>query len=554
MASPKSAPRARDEHGRFLPAAAPATPAPDQPQAETSPLQAQAGFDYGYSGLIGYGTQGYAGVGSSRHRQFPWFPQLDTRKEITPYTRVEALRRNRYCKANIGFYRRLLKGAALMVAGTGLEVHPTTTDLEWNKLARDRFNARTGQAAIFDLGGRFNFSASQLRLLEWSYGDGDCGVALTESAAGLARVAFYEGHQIGSGKLAPGEEEYWRDGVRVDPATNAPQLYRLLGGDTVNAFYATEQTDVPVQDFIYFGEYESNGQTRCITRLHSALNHVFDRAEIHAALKVALKQTAQKGEVIETDIGGANPKAPGMEMLLGPRQTAATFTNPDTGAVTNITHEQLYGAGQILRLNPGQKVKVIADTRPSNEMSTFLEEVLVRECAWGFGLPPEVIWNIASLGGANTRFILASAQQFIEQQQQFLIDTYCARLWIYTIAKELKYGGLRACQDPMWWKHQWITPPRITVDFGKDGALYLKQLGAGALTYKRLYGWQSLDSEEELNQHLDEVRFIVDGLKTRKVAIADYLALRADAAASSRVAAAVPEDPAAPAPQQSTGY
>ena len=100
----------------------------------------------------------------------------------------------------------------------------------------------------------------------------------------------------------------------------------------------------------------------------------------------------------------------------------------------------------------------------------------------------------------------------------------------------MKYGGLRACRDPQWWKHQWITPPRISVDFGKDGALYLKQLAAGALTYKRLYGWQSLDSEAELTQHLDEVKFILDGLKARNVDLKDYLAFRAEGSGSARVA------------------
>jgi capsid protein len=188
-----------------------------------------------------------------------------------------------------------------------------------------------------------------------------------------------------------------------------------------------------------------------------------------------------------------------------------TRTQVTTGTGTAITLEQVYGSGSIPTLNPGKKLKLVADASPHPNQLSLLD-YLIRDIAWGAGLSPEIIWNIAALGGANTRFVLADAQGWIEQQQQRLIDTYCARVWIYTLAKEMKAGRLPQCQDTEWWKHTWITPARVTVDFGRDGKLHLEQLKSGALTLKDFYGWQGKDSGEQIKTWLDEVADIKAGL------------------------------------------
>ncbi len=147
-----------------------------------------------------------------------------------------------------------------------------------------------------------------------------------------------------------------------------------------------------------------------------------------------------------------------------------------------------------------------------------LIEFLIRDIAWGVGLSPEILWNIAALGGANTRFVLADAQGWIEEQQAELVRLYNSRVWVYTIAKAMKNGRLPRCQDPEWWKHKWIRPPRLTVDFGRDGKLHLEMLKMGAINYSRLLGWQGEDFEHHTTTWLDEIAFIKAGLNAENAA------------------------------------
>lgn len=448
------------------------------------------------TGLPSFLSGGWQGADSSRLRGYVYFPQLDTRRELPGYTRTELLRRARFLYANVGLVRRLINGMARMVVGTGLDVHPTTADAEWNRLARAAFNNRASARAIFDLGGRYNFWKSQLALKRRQFLDGDSAAILTESAAQRAQFAFYEAHQFGNGNLGPGDEKFWNDGVRTD-RNNRPTHYRLLGDDNA-------QTDVPAADICFFADYERVGQVRGVTLLAHAINKLIDTGEIISAITTGIKQFNQLGYAIETDVGGSVSE--GAESSLGPRRSVAA-----DAAGNPVTVEAIYGAGAVPSLPPGQKLRALLDQRPHPNNLEFLD-YLVRDISWGAGLSPEVIWNIASLGGANTRFVQADTQGWIEEQQQELIDLYCGRAYLYTIAKEMKTGALRPCADREWWKHAWIPPPRLTVDFGREGKLHLEQLKMGLLTMRRFYGWQGLDSAEEISAWLDEIADIKAGL------------------------------------------
>lgn len=467
--------------------------APAQISATTSTV--------GYPGLgNGWSTNGYLGADFSRLRGYTYWPQLDSRKTVSSWTRTEFIRRCRFLYANVGLVRRLINGMARMVVGTGLDVHPTTNDREWNKLAHEAFLNRTSSRSVFDIGGRYNFWKSQLTIKRWQFRDADAAVALTSSPADLAQFAFYEGHQIGSGLVAPGEESSWNDGVLVNKH-NRPIAYRILGD-------AGAQTDISAQDLIFFADYESGGQTRGSGVLWHAINKLVDTGEIITAITTGIKQFNQIGYAIETDIGGTAPTTAGPESILG---TAARI---NVGDGQQVTVDRVYGGGgAVPKLDPGQKLRAILDSRPHPNNLEFLD-YLVRDIAWGAGLSPEVIWNIATLGGANTRFILADTQGWIEEQQQELIDLYCGRVYLYTIAKEMKSGRLRRPTDEQWWKHAWIPPPRLTVDFGREGKLHIEQLKMGMITMKKFYGWQGEDANEQINQWLDEVADFKAGLNS----------------------------------------
>jgi capsid protein len=483
---------------RALTALTPSIPAPS------------AGRGPGFNNGTGY-TNGHQGAANSRNRGYVYFPELDTRREISSYTRTELLRKARFLYANHGIAKRVINGLARMVAGTGLAPQAATKDKAWNALAEKEFAQRAESPFVFDVGGRYDFYKSQQALMRFRFRDGDASAVLTESAAGLGRLAFYESHQIGNATFSGAgsgfnfDQNLWRDGVRHD-AQNAAIQYRYLGDD--NQF-----TDVAARDVIFFADYERAGQSRGLTVLAHAINNLLDTAEITGYIKSGVKLSNQYGYWIEKAAGTTNA---GKFESLGSGVTE-TVAVSDT---QNVTLEKVYGGGQIPDLKPGESLKFNSASHPHPNQLTLLE-FLIRDIAWGVGVSPELLWNIAALGGANTRFVLADAQGWIEEQQADLVRLYCQRVWTYFIAKSLKAGRLPKCQDAEWWNCNWITPPRLTVDFGREGQLQLDQLKMGVITYSRLLGWQGQDFETHTDKWLDELAYVKTGLAARGLDWAD---------------------------------
>lgn len=452
------------------------------------------------SSFGGWGTNGHQGAGNSRLRSHVYFPELDTRREISSYTRTELLRKARFLYANHGIAKRVVNGLSRMVAGTGLTPQATTKDRKWNAAAEKYFKNATGSQFVFDVGGRYNFEKSQQALLRFRYRDGDAAAILTESQAGGARFAFYEGHNIGNAALGNGDQEGWRDGVRCD-AQNRARAYRFIGD-------GGKETDVPAEDVIFFADYERAGQSRGITVLAHAVNHLLDSSEITQYIKTGVKLANQYGYWIEYANGAAKPATAGARVGgTGNRETITTPAGP-------VTLEKIYGAGAIPDLPPGATLKFNSSSHPHPNNLTLIE-FLIRDIAWGVGISPEILWNIAAMGGANTRFVLADAQGWIEEQQAELVRLYNARVWVYTLAKAMITGRLPRCSDPEWWAHAWIPPPRLTVDFGRDGKLHLEQLKMGVITYSRLLGWQGQDFESHTDKWLDEIKYFKTGMQNR---------------------------------------
>ena len=460
-----------------------------------APAQPAASFGFG-------GTNGFQGAETSRYHGMVYFPQLNTKKELTSYTRTEALRRARWFCANHGLPRRITRGAARMVVGTGLTPQSTTKDTQWNELASDYFESRASSPFAWDLGGRYTFYGSQLANTFFRFRDGDAGVAFYESETRQAMFAFYEAHQIGGLPAATARPEDWRDGV-LPNRHNRAIAYSLVNDDGV-------ATPIPAAEFaLNYDTFESAGRVRGLSILHHALRKMLTSAETVTAIQQGVLLANQFGYVIEDAKPSEGGGSGGLrDKFLGGKQEKVSVD----GEV--VTTERVWGAGKIVELSAGKKLNFLADTRPHPNNLEFLD-YLVRDIAAGCDLSPEILWNITALGGANTRFALADAQGWIELQQQQLVDNYCGRAYLYTLAKGMKTGRLRPCRDPEWWKHVWIPPARITVDFGRDGRMHLEQMRAQALTYQRFYGWQGLDWKPQMDQSLDELAYYKKGLETR---------------------------------------
>jgi hypothetical protein len=453
-------------------------------------------FGGGWGGL----GQGWNGADYSADRGYVYWPQMDSRRDLPTFSREEQLRRSRYLDANVGFAGRINRGIARMIAGTGLMVRPTTRNPEWNKLRADLFRQRNGHAGVVDLARKWDFYSMQRGLLEMRNIDGDIGTVFTKSASGLARLSFIEAHRIANGKMSRGEMDRIFDGVLVD-RNNAPVAYRVLGDDDA-------QADIPAVNFCYLGTSVRPGRHRSPPICHRAINHMVDMTEMNRYLKKGAKNAARMAYYISTQAGQVQARK-------GLPVSPVDRTKRDTPAGKRVNVDQILdGGGEIPDLDPGQEVRMLLDERPHPNTLGFYEH-LARDISWGTDWPPEILWAIAALGSANIRYLMAEGQSLTEVGQQELIDAVLARYYLYDTCLEVATGRLPPCPDPQWYRHEFIPPARWTIDRGRDGKLHLEMVRSGALTFRRMLGWEGLDSEVELNEWMDEMKWIAEGAKQR---------------------------------------
>lgn len=435
----------------------------------------------------GFATSSFDGANFSTRRGYIYFPTLETRREVDTYSRLELIRRARWLKRNTGFAKRCINGVANMVGS--LTPRALTGDRAWNAAAERLWRARAGNAATFDLSGRFNVNSYQPLLTRSRLADGDILSVFTEAHGGAA-VMTYEGHQVANGQRDIGFDG-WRDGVKADSNS------RPLGFSVVADFETMRTVDIPAEHCVLHADLDSFGWQRGVSGLHHAVNHLLDTTEIVSDLKLGIKVGNRVGYWEYSP----NPKVsdvPGVgDAARGNLQKAKAPKGGD------VLLEDTFRGGKIPSLDNGKEIRQLLDERPHPNSVAFLEH-LNRDIAWGLGISSDVLWSIAKLGGASVRYVLADAQTFLESQQQLLVDQFLTRFWIYFCAKEMAAGRLAKCADPNWWLVGWLPPAKLTVDIGRDGKLSIDLHRAGMLTMRRWYGMQGLDDEEEDKQRVEE--------------------------------------------------
>jgi capsid protein len=481
---------------------------PGEPAVTRTGTIAAAASSFGWGAGQGYGMADW-----SNARGYVYFPELDTRKEITPYTRGEGLRKARFLEANVGLARRLLLGMGRMAMGTGLMPSFTTKDKEWNKLMNARLAAVLGSPQTYDLAGKQDFFSAQADDMSTSYRDGDLGKVYARDEGGNLRIAYYEGHQIGGTPAGytepmPNAPSRILDGVRVD-RHNRTLSFVIQAGEQ-----AGEGIEIPASDFALLSGFTRKGAPRGVTILKHAINKMVDRGELEAMASKGMKNAARIGFAITRD-ASAPAKPPGWTGSTGVNPVRRESTTDAAGTTKRVKVEDVIDSngGEIPELPAGYDIKTLLDERPHQNTIEFFD-YLARDAAMGCDWPHELLYNIWKLGGASQRYVMADAQSIIEREQARWVMQFGTRDVVAFAVEQMRTGRVRKCQDPEWWAHEFIPPARITVDYGRDGKLQLEQIKSGALTFKRFFGWQGLGLEQ-VDEWLDEVKHISDGIGTR---------------------------------------
>jgi len=456
----------------------------------------------------GASGQGYDAVSASTMRGYIYWPQLDTRKEITPQTHTEILRRARALTENIGLAGHIIECMADLIGY--LTPMAITRDTVWNELANENFRSKQSIPDVFDASGKFSFWEYQLKLDESAFRDGDVLPVLTETSSGTARIATYEGHQINNPYGVPNGTDGWMLGVKTN------RFHRHLRYSITDPADRTAIRTISASDCIYYGHFKKIGHIRPVSILRAAINHLIDIGEIVRDVKYGIKIRNQIPLTVESQLG-TNFNANATQAIVSQIRSRSVPTSDGEGnaTTTKMNYEEIMTGGNIPRLQPGQSLKALIDAAPHPNQLALLDW-MVRDISWGCGLPPEIVWNMEKLRGANNRLLNSKLQRWIGARLLHKRN-FVRRFWVYHVAKEMKAGRLPVCRDPEWWKVAALPQESMTADRGREGKLNIELVANRLMSLQDFFALQGKHWLDELRQISTEN----DAMKDLGLAVGD---------------------------------
>lgn len=445
---------------------------------------------------------GYQGAALSNDRGLIYWPTINTRQELDSFSRLEIIRRVHFLAAHFGYLKGIIKSAGDLVGWQSPQSNSGNED--WDKRAEAYFWDVVGEAAAFDVAGKFDFEEAQPMLLRTALKDAHVFTVLTKWPDGSPRVAFYEASQLRSPKDA-GDD--WIDGIQVAKRTRRHIAYGFANGES------GEVIVIPARFCVYFGEFDAPGEDAPVPPMAHAVNHSIDITEVWGFIKKAIKNTSLSGAVIERDSNAQPPR--------GTRGMPGVSVSVTNTAGEKFQQANVWDGGQINALDPGSKIKILADNRPAPEQRQFIID-LKRDIAQGVGLPMEVTDQMQDLTGPGIRFVMDRAGNWIRARRKRLRN-WARRVYRYCIACGIDTGALPPPPaGARWWDVSFTSQPLMTIDRGKESRARLDELDAGLGTFS---DWEEIDGRdwrERIDQRVKEVAYATEkcgsvGLKYEQV-------------------------------------
>ncbi len=478
---------------------------------------------------------GYQAAWHTTDRGYIQWPTIEARQELDAFSRYEILRRIHFLYGNFGFLRGVIRSIAKLVGSETPQAN--SGDPTWDTAAEAYFHDVCGEAAAFDVSGKFDFYESQPMLVRAALKDSQVFIVLTKWQDGNPRVAFYEAAQLAS---PPKVGEDWVDGIQIAPKTRRHIAYGFRDAGTDNVIV------IPARSVIHFGEFDSPGEDMPVPPFAHAVNHALDITEVWGFVKKAIKNASLTGTVIEREGSALPPRA--RQGIVGVQ------TSTISASGEKFTHENVMDGGQIPRLDAGEKMKVLEDRRPSPEQRQLILD-LKRDICQGAEMPLEIFDDMGNLTGPGIRFVMDFAGNTIIQRRKRL-RTMARRLWRYVIACGIANGRLSlpvpAENAPQkgWWNVSFTSQRLLTVDRGRDSKSRLDELDRGVSTLASFEEFDGMNWQERGEQRIREVAWLTEQCEAAGLTYEQVFPPRQGAAApaaAEKIDTATPEeDPEAP--------
>jgi capsid protein len=449
---------------------------------------AAAGFQMSMSGWRG-NAYGETTTYSTDRSNVLFYMPSETSNYVNSYTRQELLRKAEWVYQNFGIVKMAVAGIARHTIGKGITLQADTDDDTWNDLVEGQFNDYALSPDRSDIARRRDFYDGQEHFIESRIWRGEFfgSHVANPSNNDEPTMQFFDTNDIQDPEHA---DENIHDGIELDDRLGVTRYWTRQNGK-----------DVPIGagDMMHFYKAERAKDLRGITELAQAVNKLVDihdliklttkSAKVHAAIAIAIKRNARLNQQ------GAIGK---IQTLNGNQPAAGT----DYTAL-----ESIYGGGALAYVGEKGEVELLTSNSPSPLVKEYITDLLMRDVCASWQVPSEFFWNVAGLGGANTRFVLSQADLFFQILADKTAWRYCNPRFHRWLNYRQQNGFIPECKDKNWrQKIGWQMPARVTVDNGRDGALELNQLSNGGTTLREMYGRRGKGYRTNLKQWFREWR------------------------------------------------
>jgi len=421
---------------------------------------------------------------------------VDQKLLVSQQDRMKLLNDCRYVYENVGLVKAAVEEIAIYSVGDSWMPSYWGEDKEWGLEAIKWINS------WFEVNNAISMEDYVYNLWLSSVAidrDGDILQHLTYAADGkYPMIEFIPGHRIGNHdkqeviNYGPFRGYKVQDGVIVND-NGRPIGYNIL--------QEKEEDDqqLPIQDCTLLFEAKYAGQLRGYSPIATSLLDVQDYRTIKNYEKQGIAIASSVGLIEENEKGGIE---------AGDLQFNNNANQPNPGD-PNVYYEYLDG-GQIRYFgsNTGASLKQLENNRPGDRTQEFLKNHIIRSIFSAIGIPMEIVWDIAGLGSANTRAILAKVERKVTQRQSTLIRAWNQAVR-YGVAKAIKLGYLPSNASD-WYRFTPTYPRRPSIDIGRDVNNNINLYKIGAQTLSGIYGEDGANWQAGIIQKATEQKFIQD--------------------------------------------
>jgi len=442
----------------------------------------------------GEGSAAYdAAKNSPTRSSFLAFP-TNSRRELTPLTRREIVKKWRAFEANCPFATRIIRKSARHAVGSGIHFAILSDDDDFNDAGRRDVEEWWNNKNVYSIDGSVDGWEAKRLAAETIMGDGEYNQILAyHPESGFPCVQPIDVFEIETPIFRNGETgRDWDDGVRINeyerPIEFAVRTLPRLAGDVSRDFRF-----IPADSMFHLMRRRRIHGHRGMPWGYSGMNQGIDAldlnalvtgtAKLHSALAVTVKGTARKGK------RGAISKlstGPGID---------------DSGTNTQAL-ERVFGGGMINYLGEQGELSLVTSEHPQQNVQEFIK-MLFHQLAVGWDIPFSVLWNMADAGGTAARYDAEDAQSAFDLIFDQIVWQMVRREVIWKLSVSIKTGRIAAPKDPLWFSKLVFRGPRkITVDVGRMASAFKTLTRSAGMSIPRWFEEQGLDGVIEMQEHV----------------------------------------------------